>query len=615
MNKKKLNKTKSPKKYALGDFVVNNQQAINTGAKAIGGLSSLAGGGAASGAMSGVASGASIGSSILPGVGTVVGGIIGGIGGAIFGGAKKRKEREAKERQARHENFVRQAPVIDEYLSNIDTDNENPYGVYADGGEVDNSRKKPYTPRRSRKLIKSGKKAAYNMSRNEDGDTIFENVFEFFDPTGISSWDDVYRSLGDGVEGSTIMEASGATPLVGKTTKFLKGGSKLAPQAKVLLNTPRILRALDTSSDVQNLSTKFANGSDVLTPVPKINIEKGELQIDPNTGKILREYNGINPETGGLYQKHSKKQSNESPNNMVTAEDGTFIITKKEASKYKDAIKNNDKLYQNSIMSNIRNRKKALNKQKFADGGIVDPNLLNPVASGINLNTDITIPNISPSINNNPTSNLKVDNNFNWGNIADNVFNYLPSAVNMVQGLGTPDYLKPNPTRMNVGLRRNILNNMPRESSVNPILNRLNAEARGFDRQISNSTSNSSISRALRASNRVNLNRSINDAYLRNNEFNNSIRANRANIYSNLANQDENRAMRNNAMLYESSRENRMMDLAKKQQFNQGVSQLQQMYQNNRRNRDLRDRDLMMLQLMQDIFPAASGIYNRYGGR
>src|SRR5690606_38938240 len=123
---------------------------------------------------------------------------------------------------------------------------------------------------------------------------------------------------------------------------------------------------------------------------------------------------------------HNKK-GKDSKNNMVTAEEGTFIITAKEGKKYEEAVENNDKLYQNTIMSNIRNKKQALTKKgkgskKYQTGGLVDPSLLNPVPAGLGFNNSPTIPTglSTPANLANPAiSNLTAPNagiSPNWGN-------------------------------------------------------------------------------------------------------------------------------------------------------------------------------------------------------
>lgn len=120
------------------------------------------------------------------------------------------------------------------------------------GGEAS---KPPF--RRNRKLINSAKKQADKLLRNEDGDTLFENVAEFVDFTGISSWDDVYRTLNDGKKGTTTPEVLGAIPLLGKTGKAIKGAKKLSPHAKLLFNAPLVGRAYDGVSDFINLGTTY----------------------------------------------------------------------------------------------------------------------------------------------------------------------------------------------------------------------------------------------------------------------------------------------------------------------------------------------------------------------
>lgn len=114
--------------------------------------------------------------------------------------------------------------------------------------------------KRNRKLISNSKSKAGDMLRNADGDTILENIGEFFDPTGVSSWDDIYRTIGDGKPGSTTTEILGALPFVGKLGKISKGAKKLSPAGKLLLNTPIIGRGVDGVSDAENLTTKKKNG-------------------------------------------------------------------------------------------------------------------------------------------------------------------------------------------------------------------------------------------------------------------------------------------------------------------------------------------------------------------
>lgn len=501
MTKIKSNKTKkNPRdKYALGSFVEGNKQIASQYQGQIDSLAKPQGGNVGSGAMSGLGTGASLGASvgsIIPGLGTAVGGIIGGAAGligGIFGGASRdRREREAYRDQINQFNTARSNLTKDLYESSLDLNNENPYGVYANGGDILN---------------------------------------------------------------------------------------------------------------------------------PNINIEKGELQINPNTGKILREYTGINPETGGLYEKHAKGNKKDTKNNMVTAEEGTFIITKKEAAKYKEAIDNNDKLYQNSIMSNIRNQR-SRTTNKYATGGIVDPNLLYSMPmAGVTPNMNFNIPNnIAIPARQNLSANISGNNQFNLGsagNIASTALNYLPSVYNMFQGSKRANTMPYTPVRMNVDARQRILSNLPQEMSANPALNNIRrARGRAYN-SIVNNTSNPAIARANRLSLEGNFIGAENEALYNNQLMNNQIRSQRAGILSNLSAQDQTRDAQNVQLMNNTLLQNRQMQLAKQQQFDYGLTQFQQMYQNNRTNRQRRNMEQRQLDILNQIFPALSyypNLTNQGGG-
>lgn len=62
-----------------------------------------------------------------------------------------------------------------------------------------------------------------------ENDSTLENIIEVFDPTGISSWDDVYRSAVDPNSKwyDTAIEVIGAVPMAGKLGKLTKAGIHL----------------------------------------------------------------------------------------------------------------------------------------------------------------------------------------------------------------------------------------------------------------------------------------------------------------------------------------------------------------------------------------------------
>jgi uncharacterized protein (DUF1778 family) len=67
-------------------------------------------------------------------------------------------------------------------------------------------------------------------------DSTLENIFEIIDPTGLSSWDDVYKSYKEtGMSPQTELEIFGALPLLGKVGKFgkiMSNASKVGLKAR-----------------------------------------------------------------------------------------------------------------------------------------------------------------------------------------------------------------------------------------------------------------------------------------------------------------------------------------------------------------------------------------------
>lgn len=73
---------------------------------------------------------------------------------------------------------------------------------------------------------------AFQAQQNPDSN--LENILEIVDPTGISSWDDVYRSYKQsGMSPETYLEIVGALPLLGKVGKLAKPGIHLAKYAGI----------------------------------------------------------------------------------------------------------------------------------------------------------------------------------------------------------------------------------------------------------------------------------------------------------------------------------------------------------------------------------------------
>lgn len=132
---------------------------------------------------------------------------------------------------------------------------------YELGGDMNEG--KPRGSFRNRSRIKKANEEAKNMIRNADGDTVVENAFEFIDPTGISSWDDIYRTLNDGKRNTTPIEFMGALPFTGKFAKAVMASKSVKPAGKVLSTTPFVTRQLGNASDAENITTKYKLGGDM----------------------------------------------------------------------------------------------------------------------------------------------------------------------------------------------------------------------------------------------------------------------------------------------------------------------------------------------------------------
>lgn len=381
----------------------------------------------------------------------------------------------------------------------------------------------------------------------------------------------------------------------------------------------------------------YQDGGDVAPNLTPINIELGEILVDPQTGKIKREFSGINPETGGLYEPHAKGRKKDTPNNIVTAEEGSFVITKQKAKEYKDAIKNNDKLAQNSIMHNIRNKKRQ--SMKFAEGGLVDPpinlfptvdwqqieKLKRPTQTGTNQlsgiisnNNSITEssrfnpnkitygdPNRSVSSLTNKTANAQAG--FNWGDL----MTALPAVSNLIQGFSSPNYMKSGPSYVNP-YRNQILANMPRDINYSPLFNRIYRDRNTAYGLIDETTNSSAIARANKLNVMANTQRGIQDTYFQGEDYNNRIRGQRAGIYGNLAAQELDQFYNDRQFNYGIGMLNRQMQEGRRQQINYGLSQLGQLYQNKQLNSRLENRDRDLMNLLPQIFPALEYYLDNY---
>ncbi len=128
-----------------------------------------------------------------------------------------------------------------------------------------NAKKSTVKKTTSKKVAMTKKPSEYRKKEwtawdvNKKKDTKLDDVIEIFDPTGISSWDDVKRSYKKtGASAGTAMETAGAIPVIGKFGKFysgLKTGSNYFKEAKL----SKALRVVDKGG-------KAASVNDVANP-------------------------------------------------------------------------------------------------------------------------------------------------------------------------------------------------------------------------------------------------------------------------------------------------------------------------------------------------------------
>ena len=92
-----------------------------------------------------------------------------------------------------------------------------------------------------------------NPNRRGPGgkDSLLENVAEYFDPTGVSSWDDAARAYKKDEWGvDDYLDMASAIPFFGKAAKYLKGGKaviNLAKTGSAALGARRLVDATDTA--------------------------------------------------------------------------------------------------------------------------------------------------------------------------------------------------------------------------------------------------------------------------------------------------------------------------------------------------------------------------------
>jgi len=615
----KVNKKSKKNKYDLGSFVKQNQQGIGIGGQLLsGGLDMLKNPNKANVGLStgqGILSGASAGAALGP-WGMAGGALIGGAG-ALLGASKQKRLLEDQ-----YQDTLGQA--YDSNYTNMNTSSVNPYGtqIYQDGGKVAKNIKKqsnPSLPNWDGMVQKAD--GTVGMWGNPLNNSTYNPQVGLY-PKGnvpknqVDSLMNLYPNLG-----LNYINPNGQSPML---------GANQSDMVKKMLS-----------------SNKFANGGDIDQNI--INIEKGELQIDPNSGKVLREYNGINPETAGLYSPHSKGK--DSKNNFVTAEPNTFIITKAKASKYKTAIDNNDKLAQQTILQNIRNYKSEVKngKLEFALGGGVpnntnpympnkylgtsgpygvqpapftwgDPNAAPPSNPMLNFKGIPTMAQVAGStggfIGGNPglaTNYKSVPQSFPNGQSnqaggsqlskgLDFASKYGSALVNVGRGIFGNVETQARGQAITNPYQNQVLDNMPQDVNMQPAYNSVLGQQRLAVNDIRNQSNNSAVYRANRQNIGSNTQRNLGSLRLQEQQINNQARGQRAGIYNSLGQQSMREQERMQSLNFQADQINSQNRAAKSGLLGTGLSQMQQVYQNDQYNNQLQNMDKFKANLLPQIY-------------
>lgn len=693
--KKYNNKKYKYPKYAMGGFGPKGQST----AQGVAGMASmfapmLGEGSRGAGALSGAASGAGMGAALGP-PGMIAGALLGGTMGLISAGNAKRKE-EAAINQG---NIDASNAYGKQFNSQLDTNNQNAYGIqtFKKGGIVkypDGSDVEPYPKPGENNIPFNSKINLLNPFTNQmasDGSPMIYmtkrgnelSQKQWLDNQSSKMPYSDKESMINRIDGYAVPLEKNVVQVAGKafqnTPKAINNNYKetqgISNQMGGGYSTYPISaaqnRATDSTSFVKQYrldnqiakTSKYAEGSDVQNQENMINIEKGELQIDPQSGKILRHYAGINPETGGMYEAHSKK-GKDTKHNIVEAQENTFIITKAKAAEYKNAVDNNDKLHLESIKMNIRNNKDAKmgtykmgSYVKYADGGdspfdnqndlryfqrqngLTDDgiygnntknayntfiqnsgqsfnnsaglNITNPIGKINTVSKGYTSPSFNPKMQT-PLGTQSVNTGAGdayqakqqQGNdFLNTAMQYAPSLMNIGQGMfGKVEQEKRVQAQINP-FQNEVLNNMPEDVSYQPMVNELNKGLRGQFNRIDNTTSGSAIGRANKNSLYSDYQDKLGNIRMQNEIANNQVAQQKGATYNQLGQQQVNSNLAAEGMNFQIDQINAQNRGVKQNMLNAGIGQMQQTYQNNKANNAKGYMDKSRINMLKQMFP------------
>jgi len=623
--------------YEFGSFVKANASGIGSaGQFAAGALDTFKnpnkaniGLSAGQGALSGASAGAALGP-------------LGMLGGALIGGAFGLAGGIKQKQQIDNQRDATYGDLRGQQSTGMSTANVNPYGtqIYAFGGEVDID---PTSRQQWNGFVDfvaaKGLKGSPKLDQRDTN--LSKKLFEEYSKQNKLqlNYDEFIPKVQQDISNyrTKALEQikSGKAVFNGAEEDFMPGLSNVDGWAgsrttSYKFPSDKIVNpATNTPIAPNTVYPKLANGGQINQNI--INIEKGELQIDTNSGKILREYKGVNPESAGLYQPHAKK-GKDTDNNFVTAEPGTFIITKAKAGKYKKAIDNNDKLAQQSILQNIRNYKSTVEngKLKFANGSDVkNPYLPNNYLATSGIQPTPTYGLTASSAQFKPTTFTpgapivpsKISNGMQVTDMLykpsgtpyvpdpsmltkglNAVSKYGPAAFNIARGMfGKAEQERYGTKAINPYLNQ-IQANMPKDIDMQPIYNDIYSQQRVGVQDLRNNSNNSAVYRANRQNITANTQRQISGARLQGQMANNQIRGQRSSIYAGLGAQDmqeQQRLQQYNLGINQINAQNRG---AKQNLLGKGLSQLQQVNQNDKFNAKQYEMQMLQYKLLPQIY-------------
>lgn len=640
-----------PPKFDLGGFAYKNVDTINQGSQFAASAVNMAepvngdtnaGLSAVSGGLSGLGEGAKIGSMFGP-EGTIIGAGVGLVGGAAYGLFTGNKKHEAYQRQQ----LQIKSNQAFTTKGNMQQANIDPYGNQMALGDLVEG---PGDP------VKGGIKTP-TISRGTIGFPGPNDPYWKLHPLWTEHTDGTYRQWGEkpnSLDLRTLTQKLGNNVLIEPQssvipTPIINGTGDGANPAMVQQRKGPVVQSVPSTSgyyaegDYVNTQDdpqfQAQNATSPMQGQPTmINIEKGELRINADKGKILQEYKGINPLTGGLYESHAKNGKQESSNNITQANTGDFVVTKKTAKAYKDAVDNNDKLSKDTILMNIRNNKiekegGLKSKGKFALGDQVGDDPTQSIMNYEQWNAFLGNPGLNakgnPNSNSLPTTlpGLQKDGNApqykqvdlpayskpqsGISQLGDTISKYGPSMFNIGQGLFGKVNTIPQGTPVTNPYLANIQANMPKNINMNPLVEEQYRQSNLAAKDIQNNTNSTSVYRANRQNIASNLQRGIANTRMQMGEANNNIARERSGIYQNLGEQSiRDQEQLRNYNLDVNQINNRAL-AAKQNYLNTGLSQMQQVYQNDKQNSQKQNMDMYTLQLLKQMYPSMNP-YNLY---